>query len=72
MIGKCLNHCELEVVNSLGRKRLNIAIKNIFDVLHDYKNNAMTTEKISCSLAYIYKGMKSKDLNPQQLIETKV
>lgn len=71
MIVQC-PHCRKQVVvNGLGRKPLNICVKNICDTLQDCKSIALAAEKLGCSRAYIYKVLKCEGLNIWHVIETK-
>lgn len=71
MIVQCPHCRKTVVVNGLGRKSLNIGVKNICDTLQDCKNIALAAEKLGCSWAHIYKVLKSKGLSPWQAVETK-
>ena len=59
------------VTSRLGRKPLNISVKNICDTLQSSCNIALAAEKLGCSRAYIYKVLKSEGLSPRQVIEAK-
>ena len=71
MIVQCPHCRKTVVVNGLGRKSLNIGVKNICDTLQDCKNIALAAEKLGCSRAYIYKVLKCEGLSTWQVIETK-
>ena len=61
-------HCGKAVmVNGLGRKRLNIPLKNISDCLQAHRNVVTAANKLGCSPAYIFgvlkvNGLKLKDV----------
>lgn len=54
-------------VNGLGRKRLNIPLKNISDCLQAHRNVVTAANELGCSPAYIFgvlkvHGLKFKDV----------
>ena len=61
-------HCgKPVVVNGLGRKRLNIPLKNISDCLQAHRNVVTAANELGCSPAYIFgvlkvNGLKLKDV----------
>ena len=55
MIVQCSRCGNVIVVNGLGRKRLNIPVKNVYDALTKYANITMAAESLGCSRGYIYK-----------------
>jgi len=67
MIIQC-PHCGKTVtVNGLGRKRLNIPLKNISDCLQSHRNVGTAAKELGCSPAYIFgvlkiNGLKFKDV----------
>jgi hypothetical protein len=71
MIVQCPNCGKPVSVNGLGRKPLNIGVKNICDTLQDCKSIALAAEKLGCSRAYIYKVLKCEGLSTWQVVETK-
>ena len=49
-------YCHTEiVVNGLGRKKLDVPVKNICDALAKYSNITRAAESLGCSRGYIYK-----------------
>ena len=55
------------VVNGLGRKRLNIPLKNVCDCLQAHRNVVTAANELGCSPAYIFgvlkvNGLKLKDV----------
>lgn len=71
VIVKCPNCGEKVVVNGLGRKPLNISVKNICDMLRACRDIALAAKKLGCSRGYIYKALKTEGLSPRQVIEAK-
>lgn len=67
MLVQC-QHCgKSVVVNGLGRKRLNIPLKNISDCLQAHRNVVTAANELGCSPAYIFgvlkvNGLKLKDV----------
>ena len=71
MIVQC-PHCRKSVVvNGLGRKPLNIGVKNVCDALRTCRSITIAAEKLGCSRAYIYKVIKCEGLSTRQVVETK-
>lgn len=71
MIVQCPNCGKPVAVNGLGRKPLNIGVKNICDALRVSRSVTLAAEKLGCSRAYIYKMLKAQDLSPRQVIRAK-
>lgn len=67
----CGTKVPVGVTNRLGRKPLDISVKNICDTLQDCRDIALAAEKLGCSRGYIYKVLKSEGLVPWQVIEAK-
>ena len=63
MIVQCPNCGKQVVVDGLGRKRLNIDVKNVCDTLRDSSTVAEAAKKLGCSRAYIYKIQKDKGIS---------
>jgi len=57
------------VVNGLGRKRLNIPLKNICEMLQSERSMASAAEKLHCSQGYIFNMLKLQGLKPRDIIE---
>jgi hypothetical protein len=56
-------HCGKPVpVKGLGRKPLNIPLKNICEALRAYRSVAAAAEKLGCSQAYIFSSLKINGL----------
>ena len=57
-------HCGKSVaVNGLGRKRLNIPLKNVCESLQAHKNMAAAANVLNCSQGYIFNVLKTNGLN---------
>jgi hypothetical protein len=67
-------HCggDVPVINRLGRKPLNINVKNICDTLQTYHDITLTAKKLGCSRGYIYTTPKAAGLTPTDIIKGKV
>ena len=56
-------HCGKSVaVNSLGRKPLNIPLKNICEALESHRSLPAAAQELNCSEAYIYSALKANGL----------
>ena len=62
MIIPCPNCGEKVVVNGLGRKPLNIPLKNVCDASQTSGNISAAANSLGCSRAYIYKVLKANGL----------
>lgn len=57
-------HCGKSVaVNGLGRKPLNIPLKNVCECLRKHRSVARAAQELECSQAYIFKVLKANGLN---------
>ncbi len=72
MIVQCPHCGESIVVNGLGRKRLNIPLKNICEALRSDGNVAAAARELHCSQGYIFNILKSHGLKPRDIIEKRV
>ena len=68
MIVNCPHCGEPVVVNGLGRKRLNIPLKNICEALCSYGNVAAVARELHCSEGYIFNTLKAQGLKPADVI----
>ena len=50
------------VVKGLGRKPLNIPLKNVYEALQAHSSVAAAANKLGCSQAYIFKVLKADGL----------
>jgi len=57
-------HCGKPVmVNGLGRKPLNIPLKNVYECLRQSRSVARAAEELGCSQAYVFQILKANGLN---------
>ena len=69
MLVRC-PHCGQSVaVNGLGRKRLNIPLKNVCECLQAQKNVVMAANELNCSQGYIFGVLKANGLKLKDVIE---
>ena len=76
MLVQCPHCGGTVVVNVLGRKRLNIPLKNISECLQAHRNVVTAADKLGCSPAYIFgvlkaNGLKLKDVMSGKGLATK-
>jgi hypothetical protein len=71
MMVKCPNCGKSVVVNGLGRKKLNILFKNVYDALQAYRDVGQAATSLGCSRGYIYKLCKDRGTTPRDVIEVK-
>ena len=71
MLVRC-PHCGKSVmVNGLGRKRLNIPLKNVCETLRAHRSVAAAAQELNCSQAYIFGVLKASGLKVKDVIEEK-
>jgi len=64
-------HCGKSVaVNGLGRKPLNIPLKNVCECLEKHRSVAETANELGCSQGYIFKVLKANGLNLEDVFGT--
>ncbi len=68
MIINCPHCGEPVVVNGLGRKKLNIPLKNICETLCSGGNVAAAARELHCSEGYIFNALKAQGLKPANVI----
>ncbi len=56
------------VVNGLGRKKLNIPLKNVCEALQACHSVELAADKLGCSVGYIYQELGKKGLKPKDII----
>jgi len=62
MIVKC-SHCGKEVaINGLGRKPLNIPLKNVLESLQIHRSVTVAARDLGCSPSYIFGVLKKNGL----------
>ena len=72
MIIQCPHCGESVEVNGLGRKRLNIPLKNICEALQSERCVLAAARELHCSQGYIFNVLKSHGLKPRDIIEKRV
>jgi len=72
MIIQCPHCGECVMVNGLGRKRLNIPLKNICDALQSERCVASAARWLHCSQGYIFNALKTQGLKPRDIIEGRI
>ena len=68
MIIQCPNCGEKVVVNGLGRKPLNIPLKNVYEALRAHGSVVAAANELGCSQAYIFKVLKANGLRPKDMV----
>jgi len=64
-------HCgKPVVVNGLGRKPLNIPLKNICETLQAHRSVAAAANELNCSQGYIFGVLKANGLKLKDVIKT--
>ncbi len=65
-------HCGKSVaVNGLGRKPLNIPLKNVCDALRAHTSVVEAARELGCSPAYIFGALKANRLKLKDVIKEK-
>ena len=68
MIVQC-PHCGKSVmVKGLGRRPLNIPLKNVYEALQAHGNVAAAANELGCSQGYIFNILKANGLKPKDVI----
>jgi hypothetical protein len=68
MIVTCPHCGEAVVVNGLGRKRLNIPLKNILESLQMHREVTVAAGDLGCSPSYIFGVLKKNGLKLNDVI----
>lgn len=68
MIVQCPHCGEAVVVNGLGRKPLNIPLKNICEALHAQRSVEAAAQELNCSQGYIFNALKANGLRLKDVI----
>ena len=69
MIVRC-QHCgKSVVVKGLGRKRLNIPLKNVCEALQAHRSMVSAAQEIGCSEGYIFGVLKANGLKLKDVIK---
>ena len=69
MLVECPNCKTIIVVDGLGRRRLDIPLKNVCDTLQAHKNVKTAAQQLRCSPAYIFKILKENGLKLKNVIK---
>lgn len=65
-------HCGgVVVVRGLGRKRLDVPVKNILDCLRKRGSVAVAAQELGCSRGYIYSILKANRLKLKDVVDGK-
>jgi DNA-directed RNA polymerase subunit RPC12/RpoP len=68
MIVSCPKCGEKIVVKGLGRKPLNIPLKNVCECLKKHRSVAGTANELGCSESYIFKVLKANGLRLRDVL----
>ena len=71
MIIRCPHCGEIVVANGLGRKPLNIPLKNVCESLWTQRNVKATAQELNCSQGYIFGVLKANGLKLKDVIKGK-
>jgi len=64
-------HCgKPVVVSGLGRKPLNIPLKNVCETLREYRSVVAAANELNCSQGYIFGVLKANGLKLKDVIKT--
>jgi len=69
MIVQCPNCGKPVVVSGLGRKPLNIPLKNVCESLQAHRNVVAAAQELGCSQGYIFKVLKDNGLKLKDVIK---
>jgi len=72
MIVQCPHCGKLVVVNGLGRKPLNIPLKNVCEALEIYRSVRAAARELNCSQGYIFNALKANGLKLKDVINKHV
>jgi len=64
----CKNCGKTTEVSGLGRKRLNIPLKNVCESLQTHRSVAATAQELNCSQGYIFGVLKANGLRLKDVI----
>ena len=67
----CPNCGTKVAVGGLGRKPLDMPVKNILDKLRKYRSVAVVAQELGCSRGYIYSVLKANGLKLQDVVDGK-
>ena len=66
---ECPDCGKLIMVNGLGRKPLNIPLKNVCETLRECRSVSAAAAKLNCSQGYIFGVLKANGLKLKDVIE---
>ena len=69
MIVQCPNCGKPVVVNGLGRKPLNIPLKNVCESFRAHRSVVAVANELNCSQGYIFKVLKDNGLKLKDVIK---
>ena len=69
MLVQCEKCGEMVRVKGLGRKPLNIPLKNICEALQAHHSVKVAAQELNCSEAYIYNVLKTGELKLTKIIK---
>ena len=72
MIVQCPKCGEKVVVNGLGRRRLNIPLKNVYEALWAHSSVEEAANELRCSQGYIYNILKANGLKLKDVFDGQV
>lgn len=72
MIVQCPNCGKTVTVNGLGRKPLNIPLKNICEALQAYRGIGAAAQELGCSQGYIFAALKANGLKLKDVLKGQV
>jgi hypothetical protein len=61
---------DIPILSVLGRKPLNISVKNVYDSLRNTRSIRASAEKLLCSRGYIYGVLKKRGVTLEEVLET--
>jgi molybdenum-dependent DNA-binding transcriptional regulator ModE len=69
MIVQCPHCGKSVVVNGLGRKPLNIPLKNVYEAIQAHGSVAAAAVKLGCSQGYVFNALKANGLKPKDVFK---
>ena len=72
MIVQCPNCGKPVPVNGLGRKPLNIPLKNVCEALRTHSSVVEAAQQLNCSQGYIFKVLKANGLKLKDVVKGQV
>jgi len=69
MIVQCPSCGQTVTVHGLGRKRLNIPLKNVCECLKEHRSVGVAANELGCSQAYIFGVLKANGLKLKDVVK---